>query len=81
MKIINEIEKSRLNEITGGVDVGENCSVTVPYRSCASLGGNSFEVTECLLKLSCPSNYHVCSGSDNYSSCTTPTNLNYIIKS
>lgn len=81
MKIINEIEKSRLNEITGGVDVGENCSVTVPYRSCASLGNLMYEVSECLLKLSCPSNYHVCSGSDNYSSCTTPTGTNFAIRS
>jgi hypothetical protein len=81
MKIINEIEKSRLNEITGGVDVGENCSVTVPYRSCASLGNNSFEVSECLLKLSCPSNYHVCTGTENYTSCSTPTSTNFVVRS
>lgn len=81
MKIINEIEKSRLNEITGGVNVGENCSVNVTYRSCDSIGNIGFRVSECLTKLSCPSNYHVCSGSDNYTSCSTPTNTNFVIAS
>lgn len=78
MKIIKEIEKSRLSEsnmnaINGGIQVGENCSENVIYRSCASLDGKNFEVTDCYNKLSCPASYFACSGPDSYRTCSTTT--------
>ena len=78
MKIIKEIEKSRLTEdgmngIKGGISVGENCSADVLYRSCASSNGQLFQVSVCPMKLSCPSQYACCSGPKQYDSCNTTT--------
>ena len=85
MKIIKEIEKSRLTEngmqvITGGAtNPGDQCSEEVTYRSCGSIGNIHFNVVPCAVKLSCPTAYYTCSGpgSDQLLSCTTPTGNNY----
>ena len=68
MKIIDEIEKSRLsdnemNAVTGGLaytlTIAENCSETQKYSYCSM----KFEITECYTKLSCPSTYYwACTG-------------------
>ncbi len=65
MKIIEEIEKSRLTDenmaaIVGGVSIGENCSEKVKFTSCSS----RFEICECATKISCTVSY--------YYSCTGP---------
>lgn len=61
MKIIKEIEKSRLteeslNELKGGV--GENCSSEAIYEICDS----KYSFASCNMKLSCPSQYVHCTG-------------------
>lgn len=61
MKIIKEIEKSRLtedtlNELKGGV--GENCSPANVYESC----GANHSYVPCAMKLSCESLYYYCTG-------------------
>ena len=61
MKIIKEIEKSRLTEngmkgIKGGV--GENCSAGAVYESCRA----KYSYAPCAMKLSCESQYYFCTG-------------------
>ena len=61
MKIIKEIEKSRLTEngmkgIKGGV--GENCSAEAIYEAC----GRNYSYVPCAMKLSCGSQYFYCTG-------------------
>ena len=72
MKIIEEIEKSRLNEkemnaITGGlsVTIAEECSKKVPYSSCSS----RFKITECYAFVQCPDRYIY--------ACTSPNTKDY----
>ena len=63
MKIIKEIEKSRLTEngmkrIKGGVGNGENCSSEAIYEAC----GRNYSYVPCAMKLSCDSQYFYCTG-------------------
>lgn len=63
MKIIKEIEKSRLTEdgmygIKGGVGNGENCSSEAIYEAC----GRKYSYAPCAMKLSCDSQYFYCTG-------------------
>lgn len=82
MKIIKEIEKSRLTEdgmygIKGGTGNGENCTDELLHRTCGSVGQILYEANPCILKITCPSSYVVCgttsknSCSENYSLCST----------
>lgn len=88
MKILKEIESSRLSNdnmhvVLGGLtNPGDQCSEEVTYRSCGTLGGNNFEVTSCLAKLSCPTAYFTCSGPEleQLNNCSTETGNNFIIK-
>ena len=66
MKIIKEIEKSRLtedgmNDIKGGVSVGQNCTAEIAYQTC----GAKFVVKPCAVNISCGSVYHFCTGPED----------------
>lgn len=63
MKIIKEIEKSRLteeslNELKGGV--GENCSSEAIYNYC----GKKYSFDPCAMYLACGSQYYYCTGTE-----------------
>ena len=70
MKIIDEIEKSRLsdnemNAVTGGLSftltVCDGCSEKQKYNYCSS----RFEICECNTKISCPATYlYACTGTE-----------------
>ena len=76
MKIIEEIEKSRLTDenmaaITGGFSsdftvVGpEQCNENDKYNKC-----HEYEIRPCLKLLTCSSFFWNCTGKDDYSSCS-----------
>ncbi|MBR0054524.1 MAG: hypothetical protein IJP65_04380 [Bacteroidales bacterium] len=72
MKIIKEIEKSRLtedtlNELKGGV--GENCSSGSIYQAC----GSKYSYAPCAMKLSCGGQYYYCTGPQASQKTTCPT--------
>lgn len=75
MKIIKEIEKSRLtvnrmSRITGGTgNEPESCTDEILHRTCGSVGGILYEVIPCVAKVICPSSYLLC-GTSNKSSCS-----------
>jgi hypothetical protein len=73
MKIINEIEKSRLNEenmhqINGGD--GEACN---PYVTCEPVNNQTYQVSTCVTKVVCPKDYLLClsPGSSTKWSCSS----------
>lgn len=64
MKIIKEIEKSRLteeslNELKGGI--GENCSAEAIFENC----GKKYSFSPCAMYLACGSQYYYCTGAGN----------------
>lgn len=67
MKIIQEIEKSRLseenmNELVGGLlTPGDMCSEKVKFSSCSM----KHEIVECFSKETCSFYYYDCTGPDN----------------
>lgn len=68
MKILNEIEKSRLSKnlmsiIIGGESPvpGENCSQENVYQTCLNVGIHNY-INECFTKFNCPSSYFYCTG-------------------
>ena len=77
MKIIKEIEKSRLTEnglkgIKGGAGNNPgNCTEELKYRTCASANDLTYEIRPCALKLTCPASYVVCGAGDDYFICSS----------
>lgn len=75
MKIIKEIEKSRLTEnglkeIKGGAGNNPgNCTEELKYRTCGSANDLTYEIRPCALKLTCPASYVVCGAGDDYFIC------------
>ena len=72
MKIIKEIEKSRLtedalNELKGGV--GENCSAEDIYEKC----GRKFSFASCAMYLACENAYFYCIGPEDSKKESCPT--------
>lgn len=68
MKIIKEIEKSRLSKSSMGIIIGgessvpgENCSQENVYLTCKNEGIHKY-FNECFNKFNCPSNYFNCTG-------------------
>lgn len=79
MKIIQEIEKSRMKEITGGAGSTQSCTSSIPYLSCGSSNGKLYESGPCALKVSCPISYANCYDEVNYTACDTPDGKNYSV--
>ncbi len=80
MKIIKEIEKSRLNDeksrsIVGGAgnNPGE-CTDEILHRTCGSVGEILYDISPCAVKITCPSAYLVCGSTEKFTCDSNYTN-------